>query len=110
MRSGLAARMKAAVDFFEARRVHVRVNLSRCDTFVPEHLLDLTKICAPLEEMRSETVPERMRANRFGRANSQRVFLNEFPERLPTHLLAASRNKRVGRVLRSIFFDKRRIV
>ena len=66
--------MKATVDFFKTRRVYVRVNLSRCDTFVSEHLLDLAQIGAPLEEMRSKTVPERMRANRFGRANSQRVF------------------------------------
>ena len=96
--------MKATVDFFKTRRVYVRVNLSRCDTFVPEHLLDLAQIGAPLEKMRSETVPERVRANRFGRANSQRVFLNEFPERFPAHLLAASRHERVGRALRSNFF------
>ncbi len=39
----------------------MRVNLRRCQTFVPEKLLNTAEVCTAVQEMRGKAVPQGMR-------------------------------------------------
>ena len=60
--------MEAKVRLFEPFLVNVRVNLRGGDIRVAQHLLDDPQVCAVVEKVRGEAVPQRVRRNAFGDA------------------------------------------
>jgi hypothetical protein len=78
----LSTRVELLVDFLQPRLVDVRVNLSCCDTRVPQHLLDFAQVRSAREKMRGETVSQGMRADGCGRPRAERVAFDKFPNRL----------------------------
>ena len=57
----LRPRMKLPVHLAQARRGDVRINFRGADAGVPQQFLDDPQVCAVLEQMRGETVPQHMR-------------------------------------------------
>ncbi len=56
----------------------VRINLSRGEAAVSQQLLHAPKIGAPVEEVRGEAVPERVRAgSNRGQSEASEVFIQE---------------------------------
>src|SRR5258708_13366256 len=62
--------------------IHVRVYLRRGDVRVPQHLLHRPQICAALEQVRCEGMPQRMRRNVLGDSRSLDVAVQDLP---PAH-------------------------
>ena len=65
---------------FQALLVYVGINLRCRNVGVTEHFLNDPEISAVTEQMRGETVPEKMRVNVFLQAGVPRFFLHDLPD------------------------------
>ena len=68
------------MDGFQPLLIDVRVNLRRGNICVPEHFLDDAQVSAVSEQMRRETVPEKMRINIFLQSGVAGMFFHNLPE------------------------------
>ncbi len=93
----LRAGMELAVHFLEPRLFHVRVDLRRGDAGVSQQFLDLPQVRTAAEQVRGETVSQRVRTDRVRQAGASRVLLDEFPDGFPAQTLAAAREQQPGR-------------
>jgi hypothetical protein len=57
--------MKAAVDFPQPLRFHMRVNFRRADVGMAEKFLNDPQVSPVLQQMRGKTVPEHVRRDIF---------------------------------------------
>src|SRR5256885_16129175 len=60
---GLRSRMKLPVHLAQTRRGDMRINFRRADAGMAEQFLDDPQVCAMLEQMRRETVPQHVRSD-----------------------------------------------
>src|SRR5579885_3061608 len=60
-RKSAGPRMRLVIALAEAKRGHVRVDLGRCQAAVAQQFLHIADIRASVEQMRCETVPQRVR-------------------------------------------------
>jgi hypothetical protein len=72
--------MKLSMDGFQPLLIDVRVNLRRGNICVPEHFLDDAQVSAVSEQMRRETVPEKMRINIFLQSGAPGMFFHNLPD------------------------------
>ena len=68
------------MDGFQPLLIDVRVNLRRGNICVPEHFLNDAEISAISEQMRRETVPEKMRINIFLQSGVLGMFFHNLPD------------------------------
>ncbi len=72
--------MKLSMDGFKSLLIDVRVDLRRRNIRVPEHFLDDAQVGAISEQMRRETVPEKMGINVFLQAGVAGMFFHDLPD------------------------------
>src|SRR6516225_5041595 len=94
-RRGSTAGMMLRVQLFETLARHVRVDLRRRKVTVPEQHLHDAQIGAVVQKVGSEGVAERVRRELLGDAGLARVTLDDVPEGLPRHAVAAPRREQV---------------
>jgi hypothetical protein len=75
--------MEHGVDLSEPAQLDSRIDLSRGDRGVTEHLLNHSKVSATGQQMRGEAMPKRMRAHAFGQAGGPGMGLDDRPESDP---------------------------
>lgn len=68
------------MDSFKPLLIDMRINLRRRNIGVAEHLLNNPQIGAVSEEMRRETVPEKVRVNILLQSSLPRVFFHNLPD------------------------------
>ena len=79
---------------FEALLSHVRVDFRCRDVRVAEHNLDGSQVCVVLHEVSREGVPKRVGRDLFAYPRIFRQALDNFPEGLAGHGLAAAGYKK----------------
>ena len=72
--------MKLSMDGFQPLLIDVRVNLRRGNICVPQHFLDDAQVSAVAEQVRRETVPEKMRINIFLQSGVPSMFFHNLPD------------------------------
>jgi len=72
--------MKLSMDGFQPLLIDVRVNLRRGNICMSEHFLDNAQVGAISEQMRRETVPEKMRVNIFLQSGVPSMFFYNLPD------------------------------
>ena len=65
---------------FEPLLIHVCIDLRRRNVRVAEHFLDDPQVGAVAEQMRRETVPEKMRVNVLFQPCMSRALFNNLPD------------------------------
>ena len=68
------------MDGFQPLLIDVRVNLRRGNICVPQHFLDDAQVSAVSEQVRRETVPEKMRINIRLQSGVLRMFFHDLPD------------------------------
>src|SRR3954469_9398666 len=71
--------MKGPVHLPQVLPIHVRVDLRRRDVDVPKHLLYRPEIGTPLEQVRGERVPQRMRRHVLREPRALHVPAQDLP-------------------------------
>ena len=72
--------MKLSMDGYQPLLIDVRVNLRRGNICVSENFLDNAQVGAISEQMRRETVPEKMRINIFLQSGAPGMFFHNLPD------------------------------
>ena len=72
--------MKLPVHGFETLLIDMRVNLGCRNIRMPKHFLNDAQICAIPEQVRCETVPEKMRINVFLQSGASGMFFHNLPD------------------------------
>src|SRR6188474_1818087 len=79
----------------EPRTRHVRVDLGRRQVAVTEKHLHDAQIGTVVQQVRREGMPQRVRREVLADARLARVTLDDVPERLSRHAVAAARREQV---------------
>src|SRR5690606_27096792 len=87
--------MMLRVDFLQALARDMRVYLCGRHVAVTEQHLYYAKIRAMIQQMSRECVPQRVRRQRLADAGLLRIPLDDVPERLAGHAVAAAGRKQV---------------
>ena len=72
--------VKLPMHSFESLLIDMRINLRRRNIRVAQHLLDDPQIGAVPEQMRRETMPEKMRVDIFLESSPLCVFFHDLPD------------------------------
>ena len=72
--------MKLAMHSFKPLLIDMRIDLRRRNIGVAEHLLNNPQIGAVSEQMRGETMAEKVRVNVLLQPGVPRVFLHDLPD------------------------------
>ena len=72
--------MKSPMDSFKPLLIDMRIDLRRRNISVAQHFLDDPQIGAVPEEMRRETVPEKVRVNILLQSGPPCMFFHDLPD------------------------------
>jgi CRISPR/Cas system-associated endonuclease Cas1 len=72
--------MKLPMHSFKPLLIDMRINLRRRNIGVAEHFLNNPQIGAVSEQMRRETMAEKVRVNVLLKPGAPRVFLHDLPD------------------------------
>ena len=72
--------MKSPMHRFQPLLIDMRIDLRRRNIGVTQHFLNNPQIGAVPEQMRRETVPEKVRVNIFLEPRALRVFFYDLPD------------------------------
>jgi len=81
--------MVGRMQFLESAARHVGIDLCRRDVTMSEEELHDAKICAVIQEVSRERMPQGVRRNRSVNSSLPCIPLNHFPESLPRDAVAA---------------------
>ena len=89
------AGVKLIVDLLQPRMLDVSIDLRGLNVGVSKHLLDLPQVRSTGQQVRRETMTQRVRTDVAGDPNSFRVAFDESPQLDPIKWLPGAREKHV---------------